>query len=85
MVFNTEIAAATYIIEQRILGDRFFVNRIFLGKGHLWKQESFSDADMTMPHGAFAGYDDKGRIDSSGNVDYQKKNGNWSYYDDILG
>lgn len=79
------IDAATYIIEQRNVGDSLFVNRIFLGRGHLWKQESFNDADMTMPHGEFAWYNDKGRIDSSGKVYYQKKNGTWSYYDDTLG
>lgn len=79
------IDAATYIIEQRNVGDSVFVNRIFLGRGHLWKQESFSDADMTMPNGAFAWYDDNGRIDSSGNVFYKRKDGTWSYYDDTLG
>jgi hypothetical protein len=67
------IDAATYIVEQRNVGDSIFVNRKFLGRGHLWKQESFNDPDMAMPHGEFAWYDDKDRIDSSGNVYYQKK------------
>ena len=79
------IDAATYIIEQRNVGDSLFVNRIFLGRGHLWKQESFSDLDMTIPNGEFAWYDDNGRIDSSGNVFYKRKDGTWSYYDDTLG
>ena len=52
------IDAATYIIEQRNVGDSLFVNRIFLGRGHLWKQEFFSDLDMTILNGEFDWYDD---------------------------
>lgn len=80
-----DVASADYVIQTTSIGDSLFVNRIFKGAGHLWKQESFRDADQTMPHGSFAWYDDKGRIDSCGHVNNTKKAGSWAFYDDTLG
>jgi len=80
-----DVATADFIIQTTSIGDSLFVNRIFKGSGHLWKQESFKDADQNIPHGTFAWYDEEGRIDSSGQVSNKKKTGSWAYYDDTLG
>jgi len=80
-----DVASADYVVQLTNISDSLFVNRIFKGTGHLWKQESFRDADQTTPQGQFAWYDDEGRIDSSGYVNNKKKNGSWTYYDDTLG
>lgn len=80
-----DVASAAYVIQSTNIGDTLFVNRIFKGSGYLWKQESFRDADQTIPHGEFAWYDDEGRIDSSGYVNNKKKNGSWTYYNDTIG
>lgn len=79
------IASADYVVQITNIGDSLYINRIFKGSGHLWKQESFKDEEQTMPHGQFAWYDDQGRIDSSGYVNNKKKDQIWSYYDDTLG
>lgn len=78
-------AVAAYVVQSTVIGDSLFVDRIFKSTGYLWKQESFSDADRTIPHGQFGWYDDLGRIDSSGYVNKKRKTGNWSYYNDTLG
>ncbi len=80
-----DIPSAEYVVQLTTVGDSLFVNRIFKGTGHLWKQESFSDAEQTMPHGQFAWYDDEGNVDSSGYVNKKRKDGTWSYYNDTLG
>jgi hypothetical protein len=80
-----EVDSADYIVQTTSIGDSLFVNRIFKGKRYLWRQESFRDAERTMPHGAFAWYDDKGEIDSLGQVKNGKKAGSWACYDDTLG
>ena len=80
-----DVDAADYIVQASNIGDSLFVNRIFKGRGHLWRQESFRDAEQTVAHGAFAWYDDEGRIDSSGYVNNRKKDGSWAYYNDTLG
>jgi protein TonB len=73
------------VVQSTTIGDSLFINRVFKGNGHLWKQESFKDAEESVPHGQFAWYDDEGRIDSSGYVNNRKKTGIWSYYNDTLG
>ena len=80
-----DVTTADYVVQTTSIGDSLFVNRIFKGRGYLWTQESFKDADQTIPHGSFAWYDDQGRIDSSGHVSDKKKTGSWAYYDDTLG
>ena len=80
-----DVVSADYIIQTTSIGDSLFVNRIFKGRRYLWRQESFKDAEQTVAHGSFAWYDDKGRIDSSGQVNNTKKTGSWAYYDDTLG
>ena len=78
-------ASAAFIVHSTTVGDTLFVNRVFRGTGSLLSQESFKDAEQTIPHGQFAWYDEEGRIDSSGYVNNKRKNGTWSYYDDTLG
>jgi hypothetical protein len=80
-----EISTAEYVVQTTNIADTLFVNRLFLGRTTLWKQESFKDAEQTMPHGQFGWYDEAGRIDSSGYVYNKRKNGTWSYYNDTLG
>lgn len=80
-----DVPSAGYIVQSTNIADSIFINRVFNGTGHLWRQESFKDADQTIPHGAFAWYDEEGRIDSSGYVKNKKKDGSWAYYDDTLG
>lgn len=46
------------------------------------KQESFLDAELTIPNGRFAWYNKKGRIDSTGMVWRSKKDGYWIYSND---
>jgi hypothetical protein len=80
-----DLDLAEYVVQLTTVGDSLFVNRVFKGRGHIWKQESFKDFEETIPHGQFAWYDDEGRIDSSGYVNNKKKTGLWSFYDDTLG
>lgn len=80
-----DVQSAGYIVQSTSIGDSLFLNRIFNGTGHLWRQESFKDAEQNIPHGAFAWYDEEGRIDSLGHVNNRKKVGSWAYYDDTLG
>jgi hypothetical protein len=79
-----DLDLAEYVVQLTTVGDSLFINRVFKGRGHIWKQESFKDFEETIPHGQFAWYDDEGRIDSSGYVNNKKKTGMWSYYDDTL-
>lgn len=46
--------------------------------------ETYSDQQMTIPHGYFALFDENGKIDSSGYVVDGRKDSTWYYYDDSL-
>jgi hypothetical protein len=54
-----DISSAHFVVQSTNIGDSLFVNRIFKGKGHLWRQESYRDSGETIPHGQFAWYDDE--------------------------
>jgi len=46
--------------------------------------KTYRDKDMTIEHGYFVYYDDKGRVDSSGNIFNGQKDQYWNYYTDSL-
>src|SRR5688572_16490723 len=52
--------------------------------GPLLNIETYKDKDATIPHGYFAWFDDKGKIDSNGYVFEKKKHGKWYYFTDSL-
>jgi periplasmic protein TonB len=52
--------------------------------GPLLNIETYKDKDAIIPHGYFAWYDEKGRIDSNGYVFEKKKHGKWHYFTDSL-
>lgn len=53
--------------------------------GPLMRTESFKDEEMTLPHGFFAYYNEKGILDSCGSVFEKRKDGRWTYFDASTG
>jgi protein TonB len=66
-------------------GDTLFIARSYKTNGAMVQQESYTDAGLTLPHGRFAWYDEKGRIDSTGIVKNRRKVGTWACYNDTSG
>jgi hypothetical protein len=52
--------------------------------GPLVYVETYRDKQMQQPHGYVALFDQKGRVDTSGFVYKQRREGWWNYYDDSL-
>ena len=78
------IDEATYFMQMQQEDDTTFICRYYNKFGPMVKQESFKDADLSIPHGVFAWYDSDGNLDSTGFVFEGKKDGHWSLYDDSV-
>lgn len=77
-----DINEATYFMQVQRENDTTFVCRYYRKFGSMEKQETYSDADLTIPNGLFVWYNAAGKIDTIGEVIKGKKDGNWDYYTD---
>ncbi len=77
--------ASAFFMQVKKYNDSFYVCRFYSNTGPLIRQESYKDVDLTKPNGPFAWYDAKGMIDSTGEVNNFRKDGEWVYYNDTLG
>lgn len=64
------------------LSDTAYQWRYYNFTGPLIAVETYKDENISIPHGYFAYYNKKGKIDSLGNTYEGKKHGNWYYYTD---
>jgi hypothetical protein len=84
--FNSDWSSAksidesTYFMQKIKQGDSEFVCRYYNKLGPMIKQETYKDADLTIPNGRFCWYNEKGKIDSCGIVKNFKKDGRWDYF-----
>jgi len=75
---------ATYFMQVVAENDTTYYCRYYQKFGPMVKQECYKDSNLEVPNGLFIWYDKKGRMDSSGYVYQQKKDGNWQYFDDSM-
>lgn len=71
---------ATYFLQIIKQSDSDYTCLYYQKFGPLVRQESFKDADLTIPNGRFCWYNDNGELDSTGWVTNGKKDDNWDYY-----
>lgn len=79
-----DISAATYFMQVVQTGDTVYKCRYYRVKGPMVKEETYSNADLSIPNGRFCWYDQKGNLDSTGMVYKGKKEGYWVYNNDSL-
>lgn len=79
-----DLEHASYFMNMIPENDSVFICRYYKKDGPMVRQESYLDADLTIPNGRFAWYNEKGIIDSSGMVWRNKKDGYWHYYNDTI-
>jgi hypothetical protein len=72
---------ATYILNVVKHNDTTYICRYYNKSGPMVKQESFSDSGLSMPHGLFAWYDEKGNADSMASV-YKGRKISFTSFDD---
>jgi protein TonB len=79
------INEAFYFMHLVIENDTTYTCRYYQRAGPMIKLETFRDSALDVPHGVFAWYNAKGRLDSTGNVYRGLKDKNWAYgFDDSL-
>jgi len=72
--------SCTYFMHEIKKSDSEFICRYYNKFGPMIKQESYKDADLTIPNGRFCWYNSKGKIDSCGLVKNFHKDGHWEYF-----
>jgi hypothetical protein len=73
---------AAYFMQVTKENDSTYICRYYNKFGPMVKQESYFDADLTIPNGRFCWYNANGDIDTIGSVDHGKKDDYWYYYRD---
>jgi hypothetical protein len=73
---------AFYFMQQLRENDTTYTCKFYRVFGPMVKMETYRDADLTTPMGRFAWYNEKGYLDSTGEVYYGRKDGSWSYHFD---
>ena len=73
---------AAYFMQVTKENDTTYVCRYYNKLGPMVKQESYYDADLSIPNGRFCWYNANGDIDTIGSVYHGKKDENWYYYHD---
>jgi hypothetical protein len=74
------VDASTYFMHEIKKSDTEYVCRYYNKFGPMIKQESFRDADLSIPNGVFCWYNSGGYLDSSGSVLNGRKDGSWGYF-----
>ena len=74
-----DLGKAAFMLHVFPLNDTTFVTRYYHFKGPMIRQESYKDSGLTIPHGRFCWYNEKGDLDSTGTVSEGRKDGHWEY------
>jgi len=72
--------SATYFMQMVKDNDSVFICRYYQKFGPMVRQESYKDSGLSIPHGFFAWYNNKGIADSSGYVIDGRKTSVWNYF-----
>ncbi len=75
-----KIDVAKYFMHCIIEDDTTYTCRYYNKFGPMLRLETYKDPDLEMPHGFFAWYDTKGKLDSSGFVFNKRKDSYWKVY-----
>lgn len=70
----------TYFMQALKKSDTEYVCRYYPRFGPMIRQESYRDADLSVPNGFFCWYNHAGYMDSSGYVKNGRKDQRWYYY-----
>lgn len=70
----------TYFMQETKKSDTEYICRYYYKTGPMIKQEAYKDAQLSIAHGRFCWYNEKGNIDSCGLVRNFKKDGRWLYF-----
>ena len=70
----------TYFMQATKKSDTEYICRYYNKNGPMIKQETYKDAELSIPNGRFCWYNEKGKIDSCGLVKNFKKDGRWDYF-----
>ena len=76
---ESDIFKAQFIMNLVKENDSTYVCRYYHKKGPMIKWETYRDSSLEMPNGLFAWYNNKGTVDSVGEVYNGKKNKEWTY------
>ncbi len=76
---NNREEAATFLVVINE-NDTTYITRDYKVNGPMIWQQTFKDANLSIPNGRFAWYDKDGNIDSTGIAINGKKDGLWQYY-----
>jgi len=77
---NTTNMKEAAFIKQVTKEDTVYVCRYYNIWGPMLRMETYKDAALEIPMGRFAWYNQKGELDSIGNVIEGRKDGRWLYY-----
>jgi protein TonB len=79
------LESATYFVHVLKENDTTYVSRYYQKNGPMIKWETYYDANLEIPNGRFAWYNQAGSLDSLGTTYRGRKDGTWEYLLDDSG